>query len=183
MRSFANTKAPKNHIKHDNGIPIGDDPSDIWNKTRTACVSAVSRALKSCADKTPDVTFVATPSEIAKEYEQELHKKYSGSLNEYKLRFRKDLTAIRNIKTLFAIKLLAGEMKVSSFTSLNEEELISFKQKEENSKLLDGELKNALGKQFPTSINEIKNQNTVVAEKWGISESAAKIDPDFEINN
>ncbi|TID14976.1 hypothetical protein CANINC_004647 [Pichia inconspicua] len=177
----SDTKTPKKSI-NDSGISIGDDPHDVWNKTRNACRNAVLKALQSCADKNPDVLITSSPLVSAKEYELELHKKYGYSLSEYKLRFRKDLTALRNFKTLFAIKLLNGDMKVTDFTSLDENELISFKQKEQNNRLLDTELKNSLGKQFPSNINEIKNQNTVVAEKWGISESAAKIDPEFEIN-
>lgn len=168
--------------KRDDGISIGDDPNDIWNKTRNACMAAILKALKTCIDKNENTKFMNSASEIAKTYETELYKKYRGSLNEYKLRFRKDLTAIRNLKTMFALNLLSGELSVLEFVSLDEKDLISFKQKEQNSKLLGAELKNSLGKQFPTSINEIKNQNTVVAEKWGISESAAKIDPEFDIN-
>ncbi|GAV30389.1 hypothetical protein PMKS-003900 [Pichia membranifaciens] len=117
----------------------------------------------------------------ATKYEQCLFKKNSHSLNAYKLRFRKDLTALKSSKTEFALDILAGELDIDDFVSFDEKDLISKKQQAKDSELLDSELKNKMGKQFPTNINQIKNQNVFVGEKWGISESAAKIDPDFDV--
>lgn len=175
----------------DRGIPIGDDPDDVWNSTRNACVKAILKTFKTIITKSDQNKdndnnetrkFRLTAESASTKYENALYKKYSYSLNAYKLRFRKDLTALKNIKTGFAIDILHGDLDLSEFVKLDEAELISKTQKEKNCKLLDDELKNKLGHQFPTNINEIKNQNVFVGEKWGISESAAKIDPEFDLD-
>lgn len=177
------TKTPKTEVvaPKDSGIGIGDDPNDIWKKTRTACISAVFKTLQTFVSKTDEAELTKTPTEISKSYEKCLHNKHNDSLNAYKLRFRKDLTALKNFKTLFAHDLLAGKLNVQEFCDLDEKDLISRRQKEDDCKLLEEELKNKMGKQFPTNINQIKNQNVFVGEKWGISESAAKIDPEFDL--
>lgn len=162
------------------GIAIGDDPDDVWNKTRAACVKAVMKTLETEKNRHKDVEWRESPQSAASKYEQCLFKKNSYSLNAYKLRFRKDLTALKNSKTEFALDILAGELDIDDFVSFDEKDLISKKQQAKDSKLLDEELKNKMGKQFPTNINQIKNQNVFIGEKWGISESAAKIDPDFD---
>lgn len=164
-----------------NGIAIGDDPDDVWHNTRTACVKAVTKTFEA-KEKTKDgKDYVETPQSAATKYEQCLFKKNSHSLNAYKLRFRKDITALKNSKTDFAVDILTGDLDINDFVSFDEKDLVSKNQKDKDSKLLDEELKNKMGKQFPTNINQIKNQNVFVGEKWGISESAAKIDPDFDL--
>lgn len=176
----------------DKGICIGDDPDDVWNSTRNACIKAILKTFKTAIaksnqdkdnDKSEKTNFKLTAELASTRYENSLYKKYSYSLNAYKLRFRKDLTALKNIHTGFAINILKGDLDLNDFVKLDESELISKTQKEKNCKLLDDELKNKLGHQFPTNINQIKNQNVFVSEKWGISESAAKIDHDFDFDS
>lgn len=118
---------------------------------------------------------------IAKSYEEMLHKKYNDSLSGYKLRFRKDLVALKNSKTGFTHDLLFGVMKVEDFIKLEERDLVPQIQKEQDKKLLEDELKMKIGKNLPSDINQIKNNKVFVGEKWGVSESAAKIDPDFDV--
>ncbi|KAG0691240.1 hypothetical protein C6P40_003491 [Pichia californica] len=167
----------------DYGIAIGDDPDDVWNSTRTACVNSVLKTFKAIKAKDDiEIEYKYTPEISATKYENLLYNKYSLSLNAYKLRFRKDLIALKNPKTKFAFDLMIGYLEFSDFVNLNEKDLISKSQKEKNTKLLDDQLKNKMGKQFPTNINQIKNQNVFVSEKWGISESAAKIDPEFDLD-
>lgn len=185
-------KTPKNGAERnpsspapvDQGIAVGDDPDDVWSTTRKACINAVLKTFQSIKSKNKDShslqEYKLSPQSAAATYEKALYKKNSHSLNAYKRRFRKDLTALKNAKTDFAVNILAGELDIADFVNLNENELISKIQKEKNSKLLSDELKNSMGKQFPTNINQIKNQNVFVGEKWGISESAAKIDPEFD---
>jgi hypothetical protein len=169
--------------RRDTGISIGDDPKDIWNKTRKACVNAINKTFNTYKTENnhDGIKFIKSSSDLAASYEQSLYVKYRHDLNAYKSRFRKDLTALKNFKTMFTEDLLKGDLSVKEFTDIDENDLISRKQKDNNLKLLDTELKNTLGTQFPTNINEIKNQNVFVGEKWGISESAAKIDPEFDV--
>ena len=169
------------HATYGGGIAIGDDPDDVWHKTRAACVKAVLKTLETEKKRHKNFECRESPQSAATKYEEYLFKKNSYSLNAYKLRFRKDLTALKNSKTEFALDILAGELDIDDFVSFDEKDLISKKQQAKDLELLDEELKNKMGKQFPTNINQIKNQNVFVGEKWGISESAAKIDPDFDV--
>lgn len=164
----------------DPGIARGDDPDDIWNKIRTSCKLAVSKTFHTFISKNEDIKLVEPIDQLSKKYEQALYKKNSYSLNAYKLRFRKDITALKNSKATFTLEILTGVLNINDFVNFDELDLVSRNQKRKNIKYLDEELKNKMGKQFPTNINQIKNQNVFVGEKWGISESAAKIDPEFE---
>lgn len=167
--------------KRDTGIFYGDDPSDVWRVTRLACINAMTKTLDSYRSKHPDEDLPQSSSLIAKSYEEMLHKKYNDSLSGYKLRFRKDLVALKNSKTGFTHDLLFGVMKVEDFIKLEERDLVPQIQKEQDKKLLEDELKMKIGKNLPSDINQIKNNKVFVGEKWGVSESAAKIDPDFDV--
>lgn len=180
-------KEPKSAVDHkilrDSSISTGDDPDDIWKKTRAACIKAIIRSFDLYISKHSDAEVTITSSELSKLYEKYLYKKYQHSLNSYKLRFRKDLTALRNTKNSFTKDLLKGELSMQNFVNFVETDLISSKQKEANNKFLDDELKNKMGKTFPKNINQIQNQNMSVGENWGIPESAAKIDPEFDLDD
>lgn len=180
--SSSPSKQPKKirTTPRDSGILFGDDPDDIWKSTRSACLKVIIKAFESTQKKDRLIKFPNTPVLLATEYEKILYKQNSDALNSYKSRFRKDYIALINQKTSFAKDLLSGTLSVEAFTELDEQDLISRKQKQNNTKLLESELKNKLGKKFPKNINEIENQNVFVIEKWGISESAAKIDPQFD---
>jgi len=166
----------------DTGIAEGDDPNDIWDKTRMACRSGMEKAFAKIIKvaQISEKERVKTPETISKLYEENLYKRFNSNLIQYKQRFRKDLIAMRNPDTQFAENLLTGEMTVEQFCELKEAELISKKQKKQNQELLQKELRNSIAKKPPTKLSEVEVQNTIVRDKWGISESAAKVDPRFE---
>lgn len=184
--SAANTSSSSKKSKNvsnaprDTGILFGDDPHDIWKTTRNACLKVIVKALETAEMKNNTLKSTNNPIILANKYENILYKRNIVSLNSYKSRFRKDYVALLNQKTSFADDLLSGKLSIEEFTQLDENDLISRKQRERNTKLLDLELKSKLGKKFPKTINEIENQNVLVIENWGISESAAKIDPQFD---
>ena len=166
--------------KDDSGISLGDDKADIWRKTREACLSAIIKVFENV--KTPEhaTQNELVPSEAAKKYENLLYKKHKNTLNEYKVRFRKDLVALKSSKTNFAESVLSGALTIEEFVDFDDKNLLSKKQRESDSASLEEELKSKMGKKFPTNIRQIKNQNMAVTEQWWISESASKIDPDFD---
>ena len=166
----------------DAGIAEGDDPNDIWDKTRVACIEGMQKAFAKII-RVAGITEkeqVKTPKDISKQYEENIYKRFNSNLIQYRQRFRKDLIAMRNPDTEFAENLLTGEMAVEQFCAMKESELISKKQKKENQELLQKELRNSIAKKPPTKLSEVEVQNTIVRDKWGISESAAKVDPRFD---
>ncbi|VEU21678.1 DEKNAAC102651 [Brettanomyces naardenensis] len=163
-----------------NGIGIGDSPTDLWEKTRAACKMGMVKAFLKII-KAGDVEKKKyEPEELADTYEQNLYGRYKSNMNHYKGRFRKDLIAMRNPDTEFAAYLLEGRMSMEEFCTLKEEGLISKKQKRENNRLLERELRNSITEKPPEKLSDVPNQNTIVRDKWGISESAAKVDPRFD---
>lgn len=176
------TKRSKDvNTQSNQGIAFGDDPNDIWKATRAACLSAILKTFSQFASKnTPRNEEPNQPDQVAKRYEETLYSKNKHSLNAYKLRFRKDLTALKNAKTCFAVDILSGDLTIDEFVNLDDKDLLSRKQKLKDSELLNTELKNSMGKQFPKSINQIKNQNLTIPDQWWASDSSAKIDPYFD---
>ncbi|KAG7757768.1 hypothetical protein KL911_000744 [Ogataea haglerorum] len=127
-----------------------------------------------------DSESAVRPGQLASEYECLLFESRKHNLDNYKERFRKDLIALKNQSTEFAQDLLGGNLSMKEFCSLKDSELLSKRQKSEDKQLLEKELKSKITTNLPDTINQIKSQANTVTEKWGISESAAKIDPEFE---
>ena len=188
------TKAPKttnnSTTKSNNGISFGDDPSDVWKATRAACTIAVMKVFQSFSNKetlkkeiieTKTIEKQEEPSDFARKYELMLYKKHSNSLTNYKLRFRKDLTALKSSKTEFGKDIFFGNLTMEEFVEFDDKELLSVKQKLKDKELLNAELKNSLGQQFPTNINQIKNQNLTLPDQWWASGSSAKLDTNFDL--
>ncbi|GMM28217.1 hypothetical protein DAMA08_009330 [Martiniozyma asiatica (nom. inval.)] len=153
---------------------LGDNLNDLWETTKKACREAIVRALLR-VDENKELA-----TRLAVEYDKALSSKQGHSLKLYKSRFRKDLTAIRNADTGFAKAFVEGTMTPTEFCDLSEENLVSAKRKEQDKADKEKELRNSIGKKLEDSINEAKNQIVFTSEKWGISESAAKLDPDFD---
>lgn len=149
---------------------------------RAACRVATEKALTKAidADSITEDEQKHKPKEVAHDYEANLYRRYRDNLTQYKLRFRKELVALRNVDTEFAEELLKGEMTVEELGELKGSELISKKQRKENKMLLERELRRSIGEKLPDTLSEVPGQNTVTREKWGVSESAAKIDPMFD---
>lgn len=162
----------------DKSISLGDDASDLWEKTRAACRLGVEKAfdkvIKSETIKEKDEKF--TPAFLAEEYERNLFGRFGSSMKSYRQRFRKDLISMRNEDTEFAANLLYGEMKMEDFCNLKESELISKKQKNQDKQLLAKELRQTIAPALPTKVTI---QNTILRTKW-VTESVAKIDPRFD---
>ncbi|OWB77070.1 hypothetical protein B5S32_g1229 [[Candida] boidinii] len=137
-----------------NTTPQGDDINHLWVKTRESVKIAFTNQLKQVNQKIakPD-EMLLTPDEAAQKYEMGLFDLHKKNIDEYKVKFRKDFMAIK--------------------------ELYSAKQKLENSQLREKELKASIGEVLPENINKVKDQ-TIVSEKWGISGSLAAVDDDFE---
>lgn len=188
IQHYSPTKSSKKvssvHSQKDkSGIFIGDDKGDVWRKTREACTAAIKKAFENI---TPPLLKHGgenniEPSTAAVKYDAILFQKHGGSLDDYKIRFRKDLVALKSSKTNFAKEILTGSLSIKEFVEFDDKDLLSKKQKEKDVKALQGELKSKMGKQFPTNIRDIKNQNNAVTEQWWIPESASKIDPEFEL--
>lgn len=151
---------------------------NLWQRTRDGCRNAVCRALaktcKSAGEKTKQTEALAI------EYELLLHKRFGYSINAYKLRFRRDLTALRNTSGSFASDILSGKLSMEEFTSLDDSELISDKRKKQNALDVKRGMEQRIGKKMVNNINDVKQINTFSREKWGISDSAAKIDTEFD---
>ncbi|KAG7826394.1 hypothetical protein KL942_000194 [Ogataea angusta] len=145
---------------------LGDDSDDVWKKT--------------LSQTQVDRESTVPPGQLASEYESLLYESRKHNLDNYKARFRKDLIALKNQSTEFAQDLLRGNMSMKEFCELKDSELLSKRQKTEDKHLLEKELKSKITTNLPDTINQIKSQANTVSEKWGISESAAKIDPDFD---
>ncbi|QPG73603.1 hypothetical protein FOA43_000915 [Brettanomyces nanus] len=164
------------------GISIGDNPKDVWDQTRTACKLGMEKAffkIIKLEDIDPEEQK-GDPDLLTQLYESDLYSRYRTNMSHYKQRFRKDLIAMRNADTEFAASLLSGDMNMEEFCHLKEGELISKKRKKENKMLLERELKKSITKKLPERLSDVPNQNTIVRDKWGISESAAKVDQRFE---
>ncbi|KAG7877928.1 hypothetical protein KL905_001194 [Ogataea polymorpha] len=146
---------------------LGDDSDDVWKKKTLSQIQA-------------DRESVVDPGRLASEYECLLYESRKHNLDNYKERFRKDLIALKNQSTEFAQDLLRGDMSMKEFCRLKDSELLSKRQRTQDKQLLEKELKSKITTNLPDTINQIKNQANTVSEKWGISESAAKIDPEFE---
>ncbi|KAH3666154.1 hypothetical protein OGAPHI_004343 [Ogataea philodendri] len=146
---------------------LGDNSDDVWEKTTLAKIEA-------------DLESDNKASSIAEEYEKMLYELRRDNIAAYKERFRKDLIALKNKSTSFGKDLLTGKLSVREFCQTKEADLVSKHQKSENKLLLEKELKSKITTNLPDTINQIKSQANTVSEKWGISESAAKIDQDFD---
>ncbi|ODV87193.1 hypothetical protein CANARDRAFT_87362 [[Candida] arabinofermentans NRRL YB-2248] len=149
---------------------------------KEACKVAVKKAFEEHLnnEEVTNCEVICQPSKLSATYERLLYEKHEPNINTYKLRFRKDLTSLKNKQTDFAVDLLTGKITVEEFSGLDESQLISKTRQKQDAELLDKELKSKITMNMPDTINSIKNNSTFVSEKWGVSESAAKIDQEFD---
>lgn len=154
------------------------NPPSLWQKTRQGSRRAIARALarhcRPSSEKTGQIEALAA------EYDSLLYRKCGHSINAYRLRFRRDLTALRSSSTTFAADLASGAMSMEAFAALDDSELVSDNRKRQDAAHVERGIAQCIGKKMVDNINEVKQINTFSREKWGISDSAAKVDPECD---